>query len=46
MGPGTVIEGDRALIHDSYTERHAFPAVGIVGGAPVCAIDGYGHFQR
>lgn len=46
MGPGTVIEGDGALIHDSYTERYVFPAVGLVGGVPVYAIEGYGTFQR
>jgi hypothetical protein len=46
MRPGTVIEGDGALIHDSYTERYVFPAVGMVGGAPVYAIEGYGTFQR
>jgi hypothetical protein len=46
MGPGTVIEGDGALIHDSYTERYVFPAVGMVGGVPVYAVEGYGDFQR
>ena len=46
MGPGSVIEGDGALIHDSYTERFVFPAVGMAGGVPVYAIEGYGHFQR
>lgn len=46
MGPHTVIEGDGALIHDSYTERFVFPAVGMVGGVPVYAIEGYGNFQR
>ncbi len=46
MGTGSVIEGDGALIHDSYTERFAFPAVGMAGGVPVYAIEGYGHFQR
>lgn len=46
MGPGTVIEGDGALIHDSYTERFVFPAVGVVGGVPVYAIEGYGNFER
>ena len=46
MGPGTVIEGDGALIHDSYTDRFVFPVVGIAGGVPVYAIDGYGIFQR
>lgn len=46
MGPGTVVEGDGALIHDSYTERFLFAVVGMVGGVPVYAIDGYGNFQR
>lgn len=46
MRPGTVIEGDGALIHDSYTERFVFPAVGMVGGVPVYAIEGYGKFGR
>ena len=46
MGPGTVIEGDGALFHDSYTERFVFPAVGMVGGVAVYAIEGYGNFQR
>lgn len=46
MGPGTVIEGDGALIHDSYTERYVFPAVGMAGGVAVYAIEGYGEFQR
>jgi hypothetical protein len=46
MGPGTVIEGDGALIHDSYTDRYVFPAVGMFGGVPIYAIEGYGHFQR
>lgn len=46
MGPDTVIEGDGALFHDSYTERYLFPAVGIVGGVPVYAIEGYGIFVR
>lgn len=46
MGPGTVIEGDGALFHDSYTERFVFPAVGMVGGGAVYAIEGYGRFTR
>ncbi|ORB74671.1 hypothetical protein [Mycobacterium scrofulaceum] len=46
MGPDTVIEGDGALIHDSYTERFVFPAVGIFGGVPVYALEGYGNFER
>lgn len=46
MGPHTVIEGDGALIHDSYTDRFVFPAVGMVGGVAVYAVDGYGNFQR
>ncbi len=46
MGPGTVTEADGALIHDSYTERFVFPVVGMVGGVPVYAIEGYGTFQR
>jgi len=46
MGPGTVYEGDGALIHDSYTERFMFPAVGMVGGVAVYAIEGYGTFER
>lgn len=46
MGPGTVTEGDGALIHHSYTERFVFPAVGMVGGVPVYAIEGYGNFER
>ena len=45
MGPDSVIDGDGALIHDSYTGRFVFPAVGMVGGVPVYAIEGYGHFQ-
>ena len=45
MGPDSVIEGDGALIHESYTERFVFPAVGIAGGVPVYAIEGYGQFQ-
>ncbi len=45
MGPDSVIEGDGALIHDSYTERYVFPAVGVAGGVPVYAIEGYGRFQ-
>jgi hypothetical protein len=46
MGPGTVIEGDGGLVHDSYSERFVLPAVGMVGGVPVYAIDGYGNFVR
>ena len=46
MGPGSVTEGDGALIHDSYTDRFVFPAVGIASGVPVYAIEGYGTFQR
>ncbi|WP_038580734.1 hypothetical protein [Mycobacterium marinum] len=46
MGPGTVTEADGALIHDSYTERFVFPVVGMVGGVPVYAVEGYGNFQR
>jgi hypothetical protein len=46
MGPGTVIEADGALIHDSYTERYVFPVVGMVGAVPVYAIVGYGNFER
>lgn len=46
MGPGSVTEGDGALIHDSYTDRFLFPAVGMAGGVPVYAIEGYGTFQR
>ena len=46
MGPGTVVEVDGALIHDSYTERFVFPAVGMAGGVPVYAIEGYGQFKR
>lgn len=46
MGPGTVIEGDGALIHDSYTDRFVFPVVGTAGGVPVYAIEGYGIFER
>ncbi|WP_078321680.1 hypothetical protein [Mycobacteroides chelonae] len=46
MGPGTVMEGDGALVHDSYTERFVFPAVGMADGVPVYAIEGYGTFQR
>lgn len=46
MVPGTVIEADGALIHDSYSERFVFPVVGMVDGAPVYTIDGYGHFER
>jgi hypothetical protein len=46
MGPGTVTEGDGALIHDSYTDRFVFSAVGMTGGVPVYAIEGYGHFKR
>ncbi|WP_458317918.1 hypothetical protein [Mycolicibacterium brisbanense] len=46
MGPGTVTEGDGALFHDSYTERFVFPVVGMTGGVPVYAIEGYGVFQR
>lgn len=46
MQPGSVIEGDGALIHDSYTERFVFPAVGMVGGVAVYAIEGYGNFRR
>lgn len=46
MGPGTVIEGDGALIHDSYTDRFVFPVVGTADGVPVYAIEGYGIFER
>lgn len=46
MGPGTVTEADGALIHDSYTERFVFPVVGMVGGVPAYAIEGYGNFER
>lgn len=46
MSPGTVIEADGALIHDSYTERFIFPVVGMVGAEPVYAIEGYGCFER
>jgi hypothetical protein len=46
MGPGTVVEADGALIHDSYTERYVFPVVGIFGGVPVYALVGYGRFER
>jgi hypothetical protein len=46
MGPGSVTEGDGALIHDSYTEKFVFPVVGMSGGVPVYAIEGYGTFQR
>lgn len=46
MGPGTVIEGDGALFHDSYTERFVFPAVGLVGGVAVYAVEGFGRFSR
>ncbi|MDY6869037.1 MAG: hypothetical protein SV966_00140 [Actinomycetota bacterium] len=46
MGPGTVIEGDGALIHDSYTEWFVFPTVGVVAGVPVYAIEVFGKFER
>lgn len=46
MGPGTVVEGDGALVHDSYTDRFVFPVVGTADGVPVYAIEGYGAFQR
>lgn len=46
MGPGTVTEGDGALIHDSYTDRFVFPVVGTAEGVPVYAIEGYGTFHR
>jgi len=46
MGPGSVIEGDGALIHDSYTDRFVFPAVGMASGVAVYAIEGYGNFRR
>src|SRR5690349_2434194 len=46
MGPGTVIEADGALIHDSYTDRFVFPVVGMVDKVPVYAIEGYGVFER
>lgn len=46
MGPGSVTEGDGALIHDSYTDRFVFPVVGMADGVPVYAIEGYGTFQR
>lgn len=46
MGPGSVTEGDGALIHDSYTDRFVFPVVGTADGVPVYAIEGYGDFQR
>lgn len=46
MGPGTVTEGDGALIHDSYTDRFVFPVVGTANGVPVYAIEGYGLFER
>jgi hypothetical protein len=45
-GPGSVIEGDGALIHESYTDRFVFPAVGMVSGVAVYVIKGYGNFQR
>lgn len=46
MQPGTVIEADGALFHDSYTERFIFPVVGMIGTVPVYAIAGYGNFSR
>jgi hypothetical protein len=46
MAPGTVVEGDGALFHDSYTERFVFPVVGMYGGVPVYAIEGHGVFSR
>lgn len=46
MGPGSVTEGDGALIHDSYTDRFVFPVVGTANGVPVYAIEGYGVFER
>ncbi|CAM3779037.1 hypothetical protein H7J08_00930 [Mycobacterium frederiksbergense] len=46
MGPGSVIEGDGALVHESYTERFVFPAVGMASGVAVYAIEGYGAFER
>lgn len=45
-GPGTVVEADGALIHDSYTERFIFPVKGMVGAEPVYALEGYGTFER
>lgn len=45
MGPGTVIEGDGALIHNSYTDRYVFPAFAMADGVPVYAVEIYGKFS-